>query len=171
MGTTYFSPYHSAKHISTVRALAPPRPPHRLERQYTMMKRVFGRTSPVPPTVDLSRLPTVLDVGAGTCAWTLDLARQSEIQPRLAGASPAVRLHACDLSLAKFPPRQATDALGITVFEQDATQAFPAALLGTCDLVHASLLVGALTADGWRAALGSYWDLLSESARVHVRML
>lgn len=112
-----------------------------------------------------------MDVGAGNLTWTLDVARTPEIRSRLPNASERssapdakpVRLYACDLSSAQFPPREVTDPLGITLFEHNVTEPFPPALHGTFDVVNMRLLVMSLSAQGWAKALANLRELLSKS--------
>jgi len=126
----------------------------RLSKQYAMRKTVYGLSKAVPDVVDLSQVESVIDVGAGTCIWTLDLVASPEIKNRM----DEMRIHVCDIDTGFFP--QSINELGITAFEQDVTKSFPEKLHGTFDLVHASFLVGCLTSDGWSSALANYYSLL-----------
>lgn len=100
----------------------------------------------------------VLDIAAGTCTWTLDLAKLPEVS---SGLSRPLELWACDISIAKFPEQAIADCVGLKVFEQDVTKPFPQGMYGTFDLLHMTLLVYALTEDGWKKALQNCRDLLS----------
>lgn len=51
--------------------------------------------------------------------------------------------------------------MGIQTFQQDVTKPFPEAMYGTFDLVHLSLVVLALTKEGWEKALENCRNLLS----------
>lgn len=138
--------------------------------QYLMTKKILGRTSPLPPCIDINSVSSVLDIAAGTCIWTLDLAKLPEVSSRLADASISARssrnpnaplqLFACDISTAKFPEKEIAESVGLKTFEQDVTKPFPYDLYGTFDLVHMTLLVYALTEDGWKKALQNCKDLL-----------
>lgn len=145
----------------------------RLTSQYLMTKKILGRTSPLPSCIDINSVSNVLDIAAGTCIWTLDLAKLPEVTSRLANASTStgqsrdpkapLQLWACDISTAKFPEKEIADSVGLKTFEQDVTKPFPSELYGTFDLVHMTLLVYALTEDGWKKALQNCKDLLSAS--------
>lgn len=139
----------------------------RLTQQYNLAKKVLNRTSALPPSIDPASVETVIDIAAGNLVWTLDLVRTPEIRARLPSASPTgakpVRLYACDLSSAQFPPPSVTDELGITLFEHNVTQRFPPALHGTFDVVNMRLLVMALSAQGWAKALENVRELLSKA--------
>ena len=114
--------------------------------------------------VDVSRLSNVLDVAAGTCAWTFDLASLPGVSERLAeGVENRVRLYACDIDTRFFPEKSLTDRLGITTFQQDATEPFPEDLRGKFDLVHVSFLFMCLTKEGWQKTLRHFYDVLSMS--------
>lgn len=133
-----------------------------LTTQYELLRTLFDYPEAVPPAVDLNKVSAVLDIAAGTAAWTLDLANEPKIKPRLPPTSSnPVKLYACDLSLAKFPPKEKLDALGVTCFQQDVTQPFPQELRGKFDLAHMSLLVFALTEEGWDRALRNIYEVLS----------
>ncbi|KAJ7110615.1 S-adenosyl-L-methionine-dependent methyltransferase [Mycena epipterygia] len=127
----------------------------RLSRLYPMKKSMYGWSSAVPDAVDLSQVERVIDIGAGTCIWTLDLAAMPEINARC----EQMCIYACDINT-KFFPASSLSELGITAFQQDVTKPFPEELYGTFDLVHASFLVGCLKPDGWGAALANYHRLL-----------
>ncbi|EIM91891.1 uncharacterized protein STEHIDRAFT_164316 [Stereum hirsutum FP-91666 SS1] len=143
----------------------------RLTSQYLMAKKILGRTSPLPSCIDINSVSSVLDIAAGTCIWTLDLAKLPEVTSRLANASTStgqsrdpkapLQLWACDISTAKFPEKEIADSVGLKTFEQDVTKPFPSELYGTFDLVHMTLLVYALTEDGWKKALQNCKDLLT----------
>ena len=127
----------------------------RLSKQYALRKMVYGLSNAVPDVVDLTQVESVIDVGAGTCAWMLDLVANQEVSRRLND----MRLYVCDIDPGFFPP--SITELGITPFRQDVTKSFPNELHGTFDLVHASFVVGCLTKAGWSSALKNYHRLLS----------
>jgi len=120
-----------------------------------MKKNVYGWSKAVPDSVNLSQVESVIDVGAGTCIWTLDLLDIPEIQAQLDG----MRVYVCDIEMGLFPEPTLNER-GVIAFKHDVTKPFPEDLRGTFDLVHASYLVGGLTADGWSSALANYHSLL-----------
>ena len=113
----------------------------------------------------LSKMSNILDVGAGTCVWTLDLARMPQIKPRLRGgvqnSGSKINLYACDIDDSFFPDADITEAFGITTFQQDLTKPFPSDLYGKFDLIHVSFLAICLTVSGWESALDNCRRLLS----------
>ena len=138
----------------------------RLTTQYHLLKGRIGRTSPVPPTIDLSSVNAVLDVGAGNCVWILDVAAQKDITDRVrfSGHEQNVELYACDINLGKFPTVEETEKRGIKVFEQDVTSPFPKHMHEKFDLIHMSALAGALSETQWKNALQNLRNALSELA-------
>ncbi|KAJ7201834.1 hypothetical protein GGX14DRAFT_571098 [Mycena pura] len=55
----------------------------RLLKQYAMKNAVYGwTTKPVPDIIDLYSTRNVLDIGAGTCVWSIDLANTPEVKVR-----------------------------------------------------------------------------------------
>ncbi|KAJ7189210.1 S-adenosyl-L-methionine-dependent methyltransferase [Mycena filopes] len=128
----------------------------RLTKQYIMKKSIYGWTSAVPDSIDLTRLQSVIDVGAGTCIWTLDLADTLKAR----GTNNTTQLYACDIEAKFLPSAELAAAAGITLFTQDVTKPFPEEYHGTFDLVHASLLFLCLTEEGWGKALLNFKKLL-----------
>ncbi|KAJ7189214.1 S-adenosyl-L-methionine-dependent methyltransferase [Mycena filopes] len=128
----------------------------RLTKQYAMKKSIYGWTSAVPDTIDLSRVHRVIDVGAGTCIWTFDLADTLKAR----GSTKTTQLHACDIKAGFLPTAEVAAAAGITTFTQDVTKPFKEEYYGTFDLVHASLLFMCLTEEGWAKALVNFKKLL-----------
>ncbi|TFY58085.1 hypothetical protein EVG20_g8286 [Dentipellis fragilis] len=55
----------------------------RLASQHFMMKKVMGRPSPIPEAVDVDKISDILDIAAGTCVWTLEVANLLEVKPRI----------------------------------------------------------------------------------------
>ncbi|KAJ7473136.1 hypothetical protein B0H11DRAFT_2037390 [Mycena galericulata] len=135
----------------------------RLAQQYAMKKSTYGWTSPVPDTINLSIIHTVLDIAAGTCVWSLDLATSPQIRDR-----NDVQIYACDIDTKFFPPTVVTDEHGIKTFEQDVTKPFPAEYHGSFDLVHISFLVLCLTEEGWNIALANVHRLLKPGGLVMI---
>ncbi|KAF8234589.1 hypothetical protein L208DRAFT_1393802 [Tricholoma matsutake] len=112
------------------------------------------RHEPLPREIELSNASKVLDVGAGTLVWTLDVASLPEIKHRLVPmVSNPIHLYACDITNEKFPPSHELEPLGITTFVHDVTIPFPEDLNGTFDLVHMRLLCSALSEEGWKKSL------------------
>ncbi|TDL26298.1 hypothetical protein BD410DRAFT_784393 [Rickenella mellea] len=108
-----------------------------------------GSCSALPSSIDPKGISKVLDVAAGSLAWTLDLARTPGISTRLCPESnDPIRLYGCDISSAQFPPEEITSELGITVFVHDITTPFPEEMKRTFDLVNMRLLVLALSEQG-----------------------
>ncbi|KAJ7862575.1 hypothetical protein B0H13DRAFT_2648589 [Mycena leptocephala] len=104
----------------------------RLTKQYAMKKAMYGWTLPVPSVLvpSLSHITTVLDIAAGTCIWTLDLAASP---PQIRDRDEQVKTYACDIDAGFFPPPSVTDALGIQTFHQDMTKPFPSEYEGKFD--------------------------------------
>ncbi|KAJ7358034.1 hypothetical protein DFH08DRAFT_847746 [Mycena albidolilacea] len=136
----------------------------RLLKQYAMKKAVYGWTTPVPGIVELSSIRNVLDIGAGTCIWSLDLVSAPEVKARRS----EVKIYACDINEAFFPPTTVTDEMGIKTFEQDVTKPFPTEYHGMFDLVHISFLFLCLTEDGWNKALANVQKILSPNGVVMI---
>ncbi|KAJ6590123.1 hypothetical protein DFH09DRAFT_1259755 [Mycena vulgaris] len=136
----------------------------RLGNQYTMKKVMYGWTKPVPNIIDLSEVRNVLDIGAGTCVWTLDLANDPQIRSR----RDEVMIYACDINVSIFPPITVTDNAGIKTFQQDIVKPFPTEYHGKFDLVHVSYLVLCLTEEGWHAALANINTLLIPGGRLMI---
>ncbi|KAE9388896.1 hypothetical protein BT96DRAFT_980893 [Gymnopus androsaceus JB14] len=136
----------------------------RLSQQYTWMKALCGSQSPVPDRFSLDGSPKIIDIAAGTCSWILDVANVVKNKPHVDGTQDIgeqrAHLFACDIDMSKCPPRSVMEDLRIKLFSQDVTKPFPAEMEGTFDLVHMTLLVFALTTDGWKAALENCRKLL-----------
>ncbi|KAJ7112780.1 hypothetical protein C8R43DRAFT_1138840 [Mycena crocata] len=126
----------------------------RLEKLYAMKKTLYGWLKAVPDAVDLSQVDTVIDIGASTCIWTLDLLSIPEIKARRG----KLQIYACDIDAGFFP--SSINEAGTTAFQQDVTKPFPRQLQGMFDLIHASFLVSGLTAEGWISALANCRNLL-----------
>ncbi|TDL18763.1 hypothetical protein BD410DRAFT_466714 [Rickenella mellea] len=94
----------------------------RLNRQYNFTKRILHRTTALPRSISPNTVSSVMDVGAGTLVWTLDLLQTTQPRPK--------RVYACDISAAQFPPREEVESMGITILEHDATERFPPELHG-----------------------------------------
>jgi hypothetical protein len=123
------------------------------------------RNGPLPQGVELGTASKVLDVGAGTLVWTLDVASLPEVKNRLAPpVTNGIRLYACDITDEKFPPSHGLESLGITTFVHDVTKPFPEGFKDNFDLVHMRLLCSALSEEGWRKSLKHIHDVLSTSA-------
>ena len=139
----------------------------RLIKQYAMKKSFYGWTDATPPTLDLQNVTHVLDIAAGTCVWTFDLANTPAIKSRLTqntrgdSKTTPLRLYACDIDTKFFPDKAILDEVGITTFQQDVTKPFPSDLYGKFDVLHISFLVICLTTAGWEAALKNCYELLS----------
>lgn len=129
----------------------------RLTTQYNLLKARIGRSSPVPPEIDLSSVKTILDVAAGNCVWILDVANRPEVK------DDSVELYACDINLVKFPPKEETDKLGIKAFVQDVTKPLPEEMREKFDLIHMSAMVAALSESQWKVALHNLRNALSTS--------
>jgi hypothetical protein len=104
-----------------------------------------------------------LDVGAGSGAWTLDIAHIPEINARLSpSSSKPVKLYMSNITAAKFPSSSVLDALSISAFEQDVTLPFQDWMQCEFDVIHMSTLVWALTQEGWGLALRNIHNALSK---------
>lgn len=151
--------------------------------QYNWIKKVMGRSSPLPPSIDPATITHVMDVAAGSLLWTLDVANMPEIKPRLvpssssssstSSSSPSsssstsspikpVKLYACDLSTSQYPAQSILDEYGITAFQHDATMPFPDELKGKFDVVNMRLINVAISRQGWQKALTYVREILSE---------
>ncbi|THH07898.1 hypothetical protein EW146_g9169, partial [Bondarzewia mesenterica] len=114
--------------------------------------------------IDTVRNSNAIDIAAGACVWLLDLANEPEVKPCLPKNTSElsfnrINLYACDLSLAKFPPKEYTDELGIKAFPQDVTKPFPPEMHGiSIRSVHTSFVVLALIEEGWNEALENCRD-------------
>lgn len=129
------------------------------------------RDRPLPQGIELKSVSKVLDVGAGTLVWTLDVASLPEVTHRLAPmVSNPIHLYACDVTAQKFPPSHELDPLGIKTFVHDVTTPFPPDLSGTFDLVHMRLLCSALSEEGWRKSLKHLHNVLSTSITLCVQL-
>lgn len=137
----------------------------RLKTQYALKKKIYDQAIPSSVLRDLDRFTDILDIAAGTCVWTLDLANSPHIKSRLhapTGNLPKVNLYACDINTGFFPEKSVTDRFGITTFQQDVTKPFHPSLHGKFDLIHVSYLAICLTRSGWDSALENYYQLLSK---------
>ncbi|KAJ7115630.1 hypothetical protein C8R43DRAFT_935011 [Mycena crocata] len=128
----------------------------RLAKQYAAKKSIYGWSTAIPDTIDVTNINNVLDIAAGTCIWTLDFA----CMPQICARRDKVRLYACDINPGFFPDPSITGELGITTFTQDVTLPFPAEYSGMFDLIHVSLLFLCLTEDGWSSAIANFRTLL-----------
>jgi ubiquinone/menaquinone biosynthesis C-methylase UbiE len=130
----------------------------RLAKQYAMKKSVYGWSTAVPSSIDVTHLEKVIDIAAGTCLWTLDFATMPQIRSK----GDKIHIYACDINPGFIPDARVTDELGIKTFAQDATKPFPAEYHGEFDLIHASFLALCLTEEGWNSALTNFNILLSQ---------
>ncbi|KAJ7732698.1 hypothetical protein B0H16DRAFT_1580772 [Mycena metata] len=128
----------------------------RLAKQYAMKKAIYGWSSAVPTTIDLSKVENVLDIAAGTCIWTLDFADM----PQVKSNRDKINIYACDINTDFFPDSRFMDDMGITTFGQDVTAPFAEEYHGKFDLIHASFLVICLTEEGWLSALANFAKIL-----------
>ncbi|RPD57318.1 hypothetical protein L226DRAFT_547045 [Lentinus tigrinus ALCF2SS1-7] len=131
-----------------------------------MKKAIYGWSTAIPSSIDISGISEVLDVAAGTCVWTADFAQIPEVNARLAlpcrppVANP-IQLSACDIETKFFPEQSFLDSLNIKTFHQDVTKPFPAELRGKYDIIHISFLLLCLTEQGWKDALKNVRDALT----------
>ncbi|KAI0028697.1 hypothetical protein K488DRAFT_89493 [Vararia minispora EC-137] len=138
----------------------------RLALQYIATKKAFGWAQPYPDSVDIANAHAILDLAAGSCVWILDIASHPLVRPRVRRPSSTdtdeegIRLYACDLTAAKFPPQALFDKAGVQAFEHDVTKPFPEELYGKFDLIHMGLVVLALRPAEWAAALANVHTLL-----------
>ncbi|KAJ7592215.1 hypothetical protein C8J56DRAFT_886921 [Mycena floridula] len=121
-----------------------------LNRQYVLLRKYFQR-GPLPTGFDVNGL-TVLDVGAGSLAWTMDVAQRN--------VSAKVRFYACDIVPDNFPEQSITESLEIITFLHDATKPFSVKMEGMVDLVNMRLLTYALSEEQWRATLNNVHKVL-----------
>lgn len=149
----------------------PQRYRYRLSAQYFYMKHFFDNAEFLPAPIEINNVANVLDVAAGTGAWTLDFADQPAVAARLPSQNHEhpLRLRICDISAAKFPPEDILARAGIEAFQHDVLTPFPAEMQGTIDLVNMNYLVYALTEDKWRLALKNVHDVLKPGGYLILR--
>ncbi|KAH9889258.1 hypothetical protein C8Q73DRAFT_152200 [Cubamyces lactineus] len=161
MSTATFAEGNLVPHQSLYAIPADTPEKKRLATQYLFKRALYGWNSAIPSVIDVSQLTNVLDVAAGTCAWTFDFASLPSVSERLAEtADNRLHLYACDIETQFFPEKALTDQLGITIFQQDATAPFPEHLRGMFDLVHVSFLFLCLRKEGWQKAMAHCYDAL-----------
>ncbi|VDB89423.1 unnamed protein product [Peniophora sp. CBMAI 1063] len=143
----------------------------RLSTMYYLLKYFFDNQNFLPEPINIEEIGNVLDVGAGTGIWTLDLADQSAAAARLPphDCEHPLRLSMCDISTAKFPPAEVLAPVGIKAFQHDVLTPFPADMHGTFDLVNMNYLVIALTEDKWGIALKNVHDVLKPGGYLILR--
>jgi SAM-dependent methyltransferase len=128
-----------------------------------MTKKLLSYEDILEVPFDKERVTHILDVGAGSGAWTLDVARIPEIKARSSPTSSnPIKLYMSDITSAKFPSSSILDSLNIAAFEQDVTKPFPEEMQGKFDVVHMSFLVWALTHEQWSLALKNIYNILSK---------
>ncbi|TFK40377.1 hypothetical protein BDQ12DRAFT_680854 [Crucibulum laeve] len=143
----------------------------RLQNQYNLAKDVMGHASAVPEWIKLSEITNVMDVAAGTLVWTFDLIGSPAVRERLNPSESApdrINLYACDITDAKFPPKEQLDSMGIKTFLQDITKPFPEKFKGTFDLIHMGLVRISLTSEGWKKALKNIYEILKPGGLLHM---
>lgn len=135
------------------------------------MKHFFDNADFLPTPIDIKSIDNVLDVAAGTGAWTLDLADQPAAAARLPPQKHdrPLRLRICDISTAKFPPEDILARAGIEAFQHDVLTPFPLEMQGTIDLVNMNYLVYALTEEKWKIALKNVHDVLKPGGHLILR--
>ncbi|KIY48176.1 hypothetical protein FISHEDRAFT_59013 [Fistulina hepatica ATCC 64428] len=142
----------------------------RLDEQYVMFKHFLDRdTTVLPESINPEDLHCVLDVAAGSMAWSVDVASLPQIRPRLSPSTPLskrIEIYASDITGAKFPPQDVIDALHIKTFLHDVTQPFPAALHAKFDLVNMRMLLYALSREGWIQALRNVRQILKPGGKL-----
>lgn len=114
--------------------------PGRFDTQHKSITRSFNNKLVLSP-VTLSDGDKVLDSGAGSCSWLLDLASK---------VSPNIELYASDVETRLFPRQPPNN---VQLFMASATD-LPKEWTGTFQLVHQRLLMSALTSKDWPIALG-----------------
>lgn len=144
-----------------------------LLKQYAFKKSAYGWDNAVPDSVDLTQVHRVLDIAAGSCAWTLDFAATPSIQSRLSKKDrqtndankgmPSIQIYVSDIDTKFFPVKDVLDEVGIESFQQDVTKPFRSDLYGTFDLVHICMVTLCLTQTGWSEALVNCYRLLRKS--------
>ncbi|KAH8177636.1 methyltransferase domain-containing protein [Sarocladium implicatum] len=124
--------------------------PERLDEQHVLTTRVLGFLVHPSITLDASSTLKVADVGAGSGAWLLDLARKLPLSCQLKGF---------DVSSSALPSAQELPA-NVSFTTQDMFLPFPAAELGTYDLVAARFISSAATKAEWQDAVRNLMTLL-----------
>lgn len=132
-----------------------------------MLKRVFHQDSLLLPTAVLplphSHQFRVLDLCAGTLAWSIEFASLPEVVSwKSLQGQESIQIYASDITATQFPAPETLDSLGIQTFIQDVTLEFPKSFHHSFDLVHMRLLVMALSQEGWRRAIENVVKILSE---------
>ncbi|KAH8839967.1 hypothetical protein MCOR27_005468 [Pyricularia oryzae] len=123
--------------------------PERLDEQHETTTKILGFL--IHPNIPVTS-PTlkVADVGAGTGIWLLDVARS---------LPSTCQLTAYDKTPSGFPPSSAWPA-NVTFKIQDMYAPFPAAELGTYDLVAVRFVSSASTRADWARAVANLTTLL-----------
>ncbi|KAF9455846.1 hypothetical protein BDZ94DRAFT_1230476 [Collybia nuda] len=134
---------------------------HRLDNQYRVIQKCFDK-GPVTLSGSLheGRVNKVLDIAAGSLAWTMDVARSVE--------PSKVELYACDISSDSFPHKSVIDMFGITTFIHDVTKPFPEGMRGQFDVVNMRLLLYALTEGEWKLALKNVHDVIKPGGHLYL---
>ena len=150
--------------------------PYSLLQQYAFKKRSYGWTYAVPDYLDLTEVHDVLDIAAGSCAWTLDFADMPAVKPRLstqngdtvdANKDTSIRIFICDIDTKFFPAKEVLNQIGVDAVEQDVTKPFQEDLYGKFDLVHISMVALCLTQSSWTEALKNCYQLLRKRHRTY----
>lgn len=119
----------------------------------------------MPENIPTATLSNIIDIAAGTCIWTLEVADLPDIKERLQappdGQTPPINLYACDVNFGNFPAEEVLKDRGIKTLKQDVTQPFPEDMHGSFDLVHMTLMVWVFSESQWKAALENCYKLLS----------
>ncbi|KAF5368378.1 hypothetical protein D9758_002469 [Tetrapyrgos nigripes] len=130
----------------------------RLNKQYNFMKHQFREGRLVhDPSLVLSPDVSILDVGVGTGAWLLDMAK---VLPSTAN------LYGVDISLDLVP-----DVVGYFPnlhLSQHPVTSLPAEWTNKFDLVNQSLLFLGLTKDAWPKALSELFRVLKPGGRLQL---
>ncbi|KXN83955.1 Demethylmenaquinone methyltransferase [Leucoagaricus sp. SymC.cos] len=125
-GSTYLLPADDSERV-------------RFDTQHKSITRGFNDKLVLSP-VELQEGDKVLDSGAGSCSWLLDLAKK---------VSPTVEFYASDIETRLFPVHPPKN---VKLFEASATD-LPEEWTDSFQLIHQRLLMSALTSNEWPVAL------------------
>jgi len=126
----------------------------RLDLQHRLLVNVFGGKLVLAP-ISLQEGDLVLDSGAATGAWMLELAAQY---------SPSVTFYGIDISSRLFPVEHPE----YTRFSINSITDLPADWAGTFAFVHQRLLIAALTTSMWKIAVAEMFRVLTPGGWVEL---
>ncbi|KLO08430.1 S-adenosyl-L-methionine-dependent methyltransferase [Schizopora paradoxa] len=130
----------------------------RLNKQHVIYtKHVYDNRLVFDETIALHETDCVLDAGAGTCIWSIDLSRE---------VPESVQIYATDISAGSFPPVETMPSNVHTSIASSTS--FPPEWSNKFTLVHQRLLFGGLRESEWPVAISEMFRILKPGGAIQL---